>query len=291
MSAGTCPELGVSRSFFYRWRKRYECLRTGRASPGQTDVRRRRASRLGHPRGAGSDRPGPDLAHVGRTTIAHEFGPAELRTAGSSTVFRRRNRLGVVEHPSGRRAGLPAQRTRERLLRTRYGRIQHVEAELPGDLACLDRFSVGRVKVQTGCRSRPATPPAPSATLRSSPPLTARPPRLPPGDLPGRLQRSLMDPQGRPDRRWQRVQGRLRCRSRRTRHPSRRHGETNAFTERSQKTIFGEHWRIALRSRYFTSGHQLRGSLTFQNHTDLIRGTASKVDLPPRSSSAPCSKL
>ena len=55
-----------------------------------------------------------------------------------------------------------------------------------------------------------------------------------------------------------------------------RHAWTNGFVERLQKTILHEHWRIAFRRQYFTSHRSLQGSLDrflqFYNHERTHRG-------------------
>jgi hypothetical protein len=52
----------------------------------------------------------------------------------------RRDRLLVLEHQSARETGLLTERTRRRLWRARHGATRHVEAQVPGELVCLDTF-------------------------------------------------------------------------------------------------------------------------------------------------------
>src|SRR5262245_41287550 len=67
-----------------------------------------------------------------------------LRRAGLGT---RHERLLVLEHHSASRAGLLTERSRRTLERARRSRPQrHVEAQVPGELLCLDCFYVGKLK-------------------------------------------------------------------------------------------------------------------------------------------------
>jgi transposase len=149
-----CRELGISRSLFYRWKKRFDQYGPEGLYP------RRRGCRRGRP---------PKLeAHEERAVLGMAlswptWGPRRLSAqllhssvrVAPSTIHRllrraglgsRHERLAVLEHHSARSAGLLTDRTRRRLWQARYGRTRHVEAKTPGELVCLDCFYIGKLK-------------------------------------------------------------------------------------------------------------------------------------------------
>jgi hypothetical protein len=83
------------------------------------------------------------IARWWRLTLAPSTIQRLLRRYGLST---RRERLLVLEHHSAQRAGLLAERTRQRLWRARHGNTRHVAAREPGELVCLDTFYIGKLK-------------------------------------------------------------------------------------------------------------------------------------------------
>ena len=147
--SAVCRELGISRTLFYRWRRRWERY-------GADGVHPRRQS-------AGPGRPiqvAPEIERVvlGLAISAATWGCGRLAAyltrrwqirLAPSTVQRvlrraglatRRARLTILEHHAARTAGLLTDRTRHRLWRARHGSTRHVEATEPGELVCLDTF-------------------------------------------------------------------------------------------------------------------------------------------------------
>jgi transposase len=149
-----CRELWISRSLFYRWKKRPAQYGPEGLHPRRRGCRRGRPTKVeAHEEQAvlamavswptwGPRRLSAQLArgsvHVAPSTV-HRL----LRRVGLGT---RHERLAVLEHHSARSAGLLTERTRRRLWQIRYGRTRHVEAKLPGDLVCLDCFYMGKLK-------------------------------------------------------------------------------------------------------------------------------------------------
>lgn len=296
--SAACREFGLSRTVFYRWRKRYEAYGADGLHPRRTR--------------AGRGRPSSVAAHEERAVVAlalawPTWGPGRLSTQlalqgttiAPSTVHRllrrlglgrRSQRLAVIEHHSLRNVGLMTEKSREKLLRARYARTRHVEAEEPGDLVCLDSFYVGRLKgvgkvwQLTACdaacsfgfaRIVPApTPDAASAFLRE----VVRPAYKKAG---WKLKRVLTDGGNEFQAAFTQT-----CRTLGIRHTRTKPGHcwTNGFVERLQGTILHEHWRIAFRRRYFTSRRQLQDSvdsfLRFYNHLRPHRGYRTKGTTP-----------
>src|SRR5437867_9514400 len=144
--SAVCRELGISRTLFYRWRRRWERY-------GADGVHPRRQS-------AGPGRPIQVAPEVERVVLGLAISTATwgcgrlaayltrrwqirlapstvqrvLRRAGLAT---RRARLTILEHHAARTAGLLTARTRQRLGRARHGSTRHVEATEPGELVCL----------------------------------------------------------------------------------------------------------------------------------------------------------
>ena len=150
-----CRELGISRTLFYRWRKRFERYGVDGVHP------RRPGARRGLPVQVpaeierlvlsvaistatwGCGRIAAYLTRTWRLRMAPSTVQRVLRRAGLAT---RRARLTVLEQQAARTAGLLTERTRQRLWRARYGRTRHVEASEPGELVCLDTFYIGKLK-------------------------------------------------------------------------------------------------------------------------------------------------
>ena len=153
--SAVCRELGISRTLFYRWRKRFERYGVDGVHP------RRRGARRGRPVQVpaeierlvlsvaistatwGCGRIAAYLTRTWRLRVAPSTVQRVLRRAGLAT---RRARLTVLEQEAARTAGLLTERTRQRLWRARYGRTRHVEASEPGELVCLDTFYIGQLK-------------------------------------------------------------------------------------------------------------------------------------------------
>jgi transposase InsO family protein len=293
-----CDQLGISRSLFYRWRKRFESYGPDGLHPKRT------AARPGRP---SSVTPEQERAVIALALAGPSFGPQRLADQLSSqgvrlapsTIHRllrrvglgtRRERLGVIEHHSARTVGLLTERTRQKLLRARFGRTQHVQAEIPGELVCFDSFYVGRLKGVGAVWQLTACDAACSfAFARIVPWPTARaaadflrqvvaPAHLAAG---WKLQRVLSDHGNEFRADFDRACARLGIRHTRTKP---RHCWTNGFVERLQGTILHEHWRVAFRRRYFTSRRQLQNSLdgflNFYNHRRHHRGYRTKGAIP-----------
>src|SRR3989449_9797106 len=153
--SAACREAGISRTVFYRWRKRLE-----RYGPRGLHPRRRHAQR-GRPvqlapeverlivsvalsAGTwGCGRIAADLAHRWKLRVAPSTVQRVLRRAGVAT---RRARLTVLEHQAAHTVGLLTERTRRRLWQARHGRTRHVEAQQPGELVCLDTVYIGQLQ-------------------------------------------------------------------------------------------------------------------------------------------------
>ncbi len=271
--SATCRRFGVSRTLFYRWRKRLERYGADGVHP------RRRAASRGRP-------PALDVQDerwiVALALAWPTLGPVQLagrlvgegRQIAASTVYRalrrvglgtHRERLLVLEQHSAARAGLLTERTRRRL--QRVCRTRHIEAEHPGDLVCLDSFYIGRLKGVGKVWQLTACDAACSfAVARIVPQATA--------DEAASFLRHAVVPAyreaGWPIKRVLTDRGSEfkgvfddACRSLGIGHTRTkpRHAWTNGFVERLQGTILHEHWRVAFRRRYFTSLRQLQDSL------------------------------
>lgn len=275
--SAVCRELGISRTLFYRGRKRFDRYgvagvhprrqRAGRGRPVQVpaEVERVVLSVAISTGTWGCGRIAAYLMRAWRRRVAPSTVQRVLRRAGLAT---RRARLTVLEHQAARTAGLLTARTRRRLWRARYGRTRHVHASEPGELVCVDTFYIGHLKGVgkvwqiTACDAAssygvaalvPAhTAAAAAAFLREILVPLYRRARWP-------LRRVLTD--GGPE-----FKGTFdeTCRQLGIRHTRTkpRHAWTNGFVERLQGTILQEHWRVAFRRRYFTSRGALQHSLS-----------------------------
>lgn len=282
-----CRELGISRSLFYRWRKRYLAYGPDGLHPRRHGPRRGRPSTLS----VQAERAILALALAWPT-----WGPARLAVQlarpehgglpiAPSTIYRllrrtglatRWQRLAVLEVHSAQAAGLLTERTRRHLVAAQRRRGPHVAARMPGDLVCLDTFYIGKLKgvgkvwQYTACDAACSYAIAWVTTAFSAAAaarfLTVH--VLPAYRAAGwRLQRLLTD-QGTEYRgAFDQACGRLGIRHTRTRP---RHAWTNGFVERLQGTILTELWRIEFRRRFFTRVEQLQDTLlrylAFYNH-------------------------
>ena len=281
--SAACRQYGMSRTVFYRLRRRLEQYgpdgvhpkrqraRCGRpaAVPVQTE-RRVIAIALAWPT-CGPQWYSDQLAREG-VTIASVTAWRVLRRHQLGT---RRQRLAVLEHTSAVTTGILTERT--------VKVARHVAAAQPGDLLSLDTFYVGKLKGVgkvwqiTGCDAASSfgwgrvirgdvTAAAVLAFLRE----VVRPGYRQAG---WRLRRVLVD-NGK-EFKGAFATGCQRWVIRVTRTKP-RHAWTNGFVERLQKTILHEHWRIAFRRQYFTSTRQLQAALDrflhFYNHERTHRG-------------------
>ena len=298
--SAACRELGVSRSLYYQLRGRFQ--RYG--ADGLHPTRRR-----GRP-----GRPAQLDAVVERQVVAlalawPTWGPQQLSDqlalrgtrVAPSTVYRalrrrglgtRKERLGLLEAHSAERAGLLTQRTRKQLEKARplpSGR--HVEAQIPGELVCLDCFYIGKLKGVGKVWQITACDAASSFALAQ---VFVGDPRarvvaeflrkqvLPFFRKAGHpLQRVLTDRGSEFKGVFEQACQTLGIRHTRTQP---RHAFTNGFVERLQQTILHEHWRIEFRRRYFTRLRQLDASLQsylrFYNHQRTHRGYRTRGRTP-----------
>jgi transposase InsO family protein len=285
--SATCRRHGVSRTVFYRLRRRFEQYGADGVHP-----KRRRAS---------VGRPTALSVQTERRVIAFALawptsGPQWLSdqlaregvTIAPVTVWRllrrhqlgtRRARLAVLEQFSAATQGILTERTAHRDRR----RTRHVAAAAPGDLLSLDTFYVGKLKGVgkvwqiTGCDAAcsyawarlvvgEVTAAAVLTFLRDDVRPTYRRAQW-------RLQRVLTDNGKEFKGAFAAGCERLGVRITRTKP---RHAWTNGFVERLQGTILHEHWRIAFRRQYFTGRVALQRSLDtfleFYNHQRTHRG-------------------
>ena len=153
--SAVCREMGISRTVFYRWRKRLERYGVDGVHP------RRQRGRAGRPLATppeverlvlgiaisaatwGARRIAAYLARTWQVRVAPSTVQRLLRRVGLAT---RRARLLVLEQQAARTAGLLTERTRAKLWRARHGRTRHVAATEPGELVCLDTFYIGNLK-------------------------------------------------------------------------------------------------------------------------------------------------
>jgi transposase len=156
--SAVCRELGISRTVFYRWRKRLERYGVDGLHP------RRQRSRAGRPVATppeverlvlgiaisaatwGCRRIAAYLARTWQLRLAPSTVQRLLRRVGLAT---RRARLTVLEQQAARPAGLLTERTRQMLWHARHGHTRHVEATEPGELVCLDTFYIGNLHRQS----------------------------------------------------------------------------------------------------------------------------------------------
>jgi len=273
-----CREFGISRTLFYRWRKRYLAY-------GPDGL---------HPRWQGPRRGRPPLLSVQaeRAILAlalawPTWGPVQLadqlrrREHGglrlaSSTIYRllrrmglqtRWERLAVLEAHSAQAAGLLTERTRRQLAAAQRRQAPHIEARQPGDLVCLDTFYVGKLKgvgkvwQYTACDAACSFAVA-QVSLEFSAHAAARfltsrvSPTYQAAGWP--LQRILTDQGNEYRGAFDQACAQLGIRHTRTKP---RHAWTNGFVERLQGTILSELWRIEFRRRFFTSGAAMQTAL------------------------------
>src|SRR5437660_3796490 len=274
--SAVCRELGISRTLFYRWRKRCERYGVDGVHPRRQRARRGRPvqvppeiERLVLSVGIstatwGCGRIAAYLTRGWRLKVAPSTVQRVLRRAGLAT---RRARLTVLEHQATRTAGLLTERTRQRLWRARYGRTRHVEATEPGELVCLDTFYIGNLKGVgkvwqiTACDAATSYGLAGLLPAHDAAAAAAflREIVVPHFQRAGwRVRRVLTD--GGPE-----FKGAFdaACRQLSLRHTRTkpRHAWTNGFVERLQGTILQELWRVAFRRRYFTNRAALQRTL------------------------------
>ncbi len=278
-----CRDAGISRTLFYRWRKRYMAYGPDGLHP------RRQGARPGRPSLLSVQ---AERAILALALAWPTWGPARLAAqlarpepggwrVAPATIYRllrrrglqtRWERLAVLEVHSAQSAGLLTERTRRHLARP----SRHIEVTTPGELICLDTFYIGKLKgvgkvwQYTACDAACSYAVAQVSTAFSA---RAAARFLTERVLPAyraaswRVQRILTD-QGNEFR------GAFdqACRAQGIQHTRTqpRHAWTNGFVERLQGTILTELWRIEFRRRFFTRVATMQDVLdrylTFYNH-------------------------
>jgi transposase InsO family protein len=266
----TCERFGLSRTPFYRLRRRLERYgpdglhpkrqRAGRGRPAQVTVAEERrivAIALAWPTR------GPQWVHDQLRRDGLDLAPTTIwRVLHRHGLGTRRERLAVLERESARTGLLTERTVRPR----RAGR--HMAAEQPGDLCALDAFYVGKLKgvgkvwPLTACDAASSYGWARVIAGEVTAGAMAR--------VLGEVVRPAYRAAGWPLRRvltdnGKEFAGRFAeaCAAwgiRQTRTKP-RHAWTNGFVERLQGTILHEHWRIAFRRHDFTSVRALQQSL------------------------------
>lgn len=280
-----CREFGISRTLFYRWRRRIERYGVDGVHPRRTQGRRGRPVQVAPETERlvqsvaisagtwGCSRIAGHLARTWQVRVAPSTVQRILRRVGLAT---RRARLAVLEQQAVHTVGLLTERTRRRLWRARHGQTRHVEAREPGELVCLDTFYIGQLKGVgkvwqiTACDAFGSYGvawrlPAFTATATATFLRTVLLPHYRRAGWP--LQRVLTDGGSEFKGAFDEACRDLGIRHTRTKP---RHAWTNGFVERLQGTILQEHWRVTFRRRYFTSRAALQrsldGFLYFYNH-------------------------
>ena len=286
-----CRRHGMSRTLFYRLRRRLEVYGSDGVHPKRGQARRGRPPAVP----VQTERRVIALA-LAWPTCGPQWYSDQLAREGvgiaATTVWRllrrqqlgtRRARLAVLERASAATTGLLTERTAKA--------VRHVEADQPGNLLSLDTFYVGKLKGVgkvwqiTGCDVASSfawarlivgevTAAAVLAFLRE----IVRPGYRQAG---WRLQRVLTDNGKEFKGLFTAGCARLGVQVTRTKP---RHAWTNGFVERLQKTILHEHWRVAFRRQYFTTRRALQASLDrflrFYNFERTHRGYRVKGRTP-----------
>ena len=293
--SAACREAGISRTLYYRWKKRFTQYGIDGLHPRRTATRPGRRVLLD----ATKERKILALALAWPS-----WGPRRLSlqlqrdgvVVSPTTVWRALHRLGlgtrmerllVLEVHSATSAGLLTERTRRTLARRK---VRHVQAEKPGELVCIDTFYIGNLKgvgklwQLTACDAAssyamakvvPANNAAQAATfLRDVVAVELE-------KAGWKLWRVLTDGGSEFKSDFDQACRELNVRHTRTKP---RHAWTNGFVERLQGTILHEHWRIAFRRRYFRRRFQLQASLNsflhFYNFERLHQGYRTKGRTP-----------
>jgi transposase InsO family protein len=278
-----CRRHGMSRTLFYRLRKRFEQYGADGVHP------KRRQARSGRPPTVPIQTERRVIAvALAWPTCGPQWYSDQLAREGVAvapvTIWRllRRQRLGtrtarltVLEQCSAAATGLLTERTAKP--------VRHVAASQPGDLLSLDTFYVGKLKGVgkvwqiTGCDvassfgwARLVLGEVTAGAVLTFVRDVVRPTYRQAG---WRLRRVLVDNGKEFKGAFAAGCERLGMRVTRTKP---RHAWTNGFVERLQKTILHEHWRIAFRRQYFTHRGALQRSLdrflAFYNHERTHRG-------------------
>lgn len=284
--AKACRDAGISRTLFYRWKRRY--LQYGDAGLPPRPERPRRFGRQSP----------PALEHsvlafalrcptAGPQQIADQlrwrrYGGWQVSATGAYKILRRHGlrtrweRLARLEGAALETLGLATERTVRRL-------APHVEAARPGELVSRDSFYIGKLKglgkvwQLTACDAACSYGVAQTIIGAPNPDRATRflAERLLPAYRKAghQIQAVLTDNGAEWKSFFPRTCRAFRIEVRRTK-PG--HAWTNGFVERLQGTILSEHWRVVFRRTYFTRLAQLERSLQhylrFYNHERTHRG-------------------
>lgn len=270
--SAACREAGISRTLYYRWRKRFTLYGIDGLHPRRTAARPGRRPQLDTTK---------ERKIIAMALSWPAWGPKRLSLqlgregvlVSPSTVWRALHRLGlgtrterllILEMHSAKSAGLLTERTRRNLSRRK---VRHVQAERPGELVCIDTFYIGNLKGVGKLWQLTACDAASSYAMAKVVPVNNAAEAASflkdvvavEVDKAGwRLWRVLTDGGSEFKAQFDQVCRELNVRHTRTQP---RHAWTNGFVERLQGTILHEHWRIAFRRRYFRRRHQLQASL------------------------------
>ena len=149
--SAACREAGISRTLYYRWKKRFTLYGMDGLHPRRTAARPGRRPQLDCTK---------ERKIVAMALTWPAWGPRRLSLqleregilVSPSTVWRALHRLGlgtrterllVLETHSAGHAGLLTERTRRNLSQRK---VRHVQAERPGELVCIDTFYIGNLK-------------------------------------------------------------------------------------------------------------------------------------------------
>lgn len=294
-----CRQYGISRTLFYRWRRRL--VTYGQEGLYPRPVRERRWARQA----------GPELSHAvlayalawpthGPQRIADElrrrgYGGWSVSGSGVYAILRRHGlqrrweRLLRVEHQAVGN-GILTERTRRRLRAALGGGESHIEAKRPGDLVCLDTFYIGKLKGVGKVWQYTACDAASSfgiAALSVDHDASTAARFLTRTVVPWfqraghRLRAVLTDRGGEFYEDFDAACRRLRIQHKRTRP---RHPWTNGFVERLQGTILTELWRCAFRRTYYRGlrpmERDLQEYLAFYNFERTHRGYRLRGRVP-----------
>ena len=296
-----CREFGISRTLFYRWRKRYLAYGPDGLHPRHQGPRRGRPPLLSQQ---------DERAILALALAWPTWGPAQLSNqlrrpehgglaVAPSTIYRllrrmglqtRWERLAVLEAHSAQAAGLLTERTRRQLAAAQRRRAPHIQATKPGELVCLDTFYIGKLKgvgkvwqytaCDAACSFAVAQVSREFSAAAAARFLTGR--VLPAFQAAGWPLRRVLTDQGNEYRgAFDRA-----CAQRRIRHTRTkpRHAWTNGFVERLQGTILSELWRIEFRRRFFTSTAAMQTALDryldFYNHRRTHQGYRTRGRTP-----------
>jgi len=271
--SAACREAGISRTLYYRWKKRFTLYGMGGLHPRRAKASPGRRPQLGSTK---------ERKIVAMALSWPAWGPNRLSlqlerqnvVVSPSIIWRALHRLGlgtrvqrllVLEMHSAKSAGLLTERTRRNLARRK---VRHVQEEKPGDLVCIDTFYIGNLKgvgklwQLTACDAASSYAMAkvvPANNAREAASFLSEVVAVEVNKAGWKLWRVLTDGGSEFKAEFDQACRELNVRHTRTKP---RHAWTNGFVERLQGPILHEYRRIAFRRRYFRRRHQLQASLS-----------------------------